>query len=302
MLLTLRQLQIFCSVAKTGTTTAAAEDINLSQSAISAATAELEKNLECPLFDRVGKKLQLNDHGRALLPMARSMLQSVKAIEDSFSLSAPSTVRIGASLTIGNYLLPRLLARFPGAHTGSFDLDLHPEIHISNTAEIIAKVAALELDFGLIEGSCHHPDVKVSPWWEDELAFVAASTGGFAAGRHRLDAKAFDEVRWLIRESGSGTREALEHALKAELLELKHIWIFNDHEAIKQAAIAGLGVACLSRLMVEDAISSGRLVEVKTPIKTINRTFSIISHRQKTVTKGMAMCFDFLHQERRLQP
>src|SRR5579864_2555854 len=112
--LTLRQLQIFQEVAHTGSTSAAAAAISLSQSATSAAINELERLLALELFDRVGKRLQLNDNGRALLPQARTLLDGAQTIE-RWSLERKSqigTLRIGASTTIGNYLLPTILAAF----------------------------------------------------------------------------------------------------------------------------------------------------------------------------------------------
>lgn len=294
MLITLRQLQIFCAVAGTGTTTAAADNISLSQSAISAALTELEKNLECSLFDRVGKRLQLNDHGRALLPMAQSILQSAQTVEERFSAAAPSIVRVGASLTIGNYLLPQLLAEFWNADQEN-QSTTQPVIHIANTADIISQVAEFELDFGLIEGPCHHPQIHVEEWWKDELLIVAAK--GYASSvavNQELDPALLSVMRWLMREPGSGTREALEQALRGKIPHPENTLVFNDHEAIKQAAIAGLGIACLSRLMLQDAISAGRLVQMNTPINTIQRSFRIIWHRNKTMTQGMKRLMHFI--------
>src|ERR1700761_6025597 len=126
MRITLRRLAIFTAVADAGSTSAAAERVALSQPAPSAALNELEAVLEARLFDRVGTRLVLNDTGRGLLPQARAVLDGALGIERDFGLgatagahAAPSLLRIGASTTIGNYLLPTLIAKWQRAQPGA---------------------------------------------------------------------------------------------------------------------------------------------------------------------------------------
>ena len=169
MQITLRQLQIFTAVAVAGSTAAAAQSIALSQSATSAALKELENMLNVELFDRVGKRLVLNDNGRLLLPQARQMLDTAQTIEQQF-LSCDdlgSGLYIGASTTIGIYVLPKLLAAQNTQH--------YPRVRITNSALTAASVAHFEVDMGLIEGPCHEPDLEVEPWLEDELVIVCAA-------------------------------------------------------------------------------------------------------------------------------
>lgn len=120
MALSFRQLQIFCAVARCGSTTAAAESISLSQSATSAALNELESQLSTRLFDRVGKRLQLNEVGRRFLPQALRLLDGVAQLEQQFAVSAApqASLTVAASSTIGNYVLPRLLASFEREQPG----------------------------------------------------------------------------------------------------------------------------------------------------------------------------------------
>src|SRR3954470_15720637 len=126
MRITLRQLSIFKAVADAGTTTAAALRLALSQSATSAALNELESVLGARLFDRIGTRLVLNDTGRGLLPQARALLDGAAGIEREFGLGsgqgeagAPSLLRVGASTTIGNYLLPTVVAAWGRARPGA---------------------------------------------------------------------------------------------------------------------------------------------------------------------------------------
>ncbi len=289
MRMTLRQLQIFIAIAQSGSTTAAAEVIALSQSAISASIAELEKALNVQLFDRLGKRLMLNDHGRAMLPQAMFLVDSAASLELAFMQDKPSQLKIGASYTIGNYLIPSLLADFWQLQGVEIDFKIPAtEVTIANSADITEKVANFEIDIGLIEGACNHTELAVTPWLEDELLLVVSAKHELAQQvNHAIDIQTLHTANWLLRERGSGTREALETALLPHISQLKSSLQFNDHEAIKHAAVAGLGIACLSKFVVKDMIEANKLVVIQTNIGTIKRQFSILKHRQKQITAGM---------------
>ncbi|EVT83703.1 LysR family transcriptional regulator [Pseudomonas aeruginosa VRFPA09] len=171
MALSFRQLQIFCAVARCGSTTAAAESISLSQSATSAALNELESQLSTRLFDRVGKRLQLNEVGRRFLPQALRLLDGVAQLEQQFAVSAApqASLTVAASSTIGNYVLPRLLASFEREQPG-----VRVNASIGNTGSAVQDVVTFAADIGLIEGPCHEPGLRVEPWLEDSLIVVAA--------------------------------------------------------------------------------------------------------------------------------
>ncbi len=291
MRISLRQLQIFIAIAKSGSTTAAGEQIALSQSAISASIAELERALNVQLFDRIGKRLLLNDHGRAMLSQAMALVDGAESLENTFlDNDAPSILIIGASLTIGNYLLPRLLSQYWRQQGYTLGDSVPPlQVLIANTADIISKVANFEVDIGLIEGPCHRNDIAVTPWLEDQLLLVAAPTHPVILeyGLNLVPPERLAKANWLLREPGSGTREALERALLPHVVQLKSSLEFNDHEAIKQSALEGLGIACLSKLVVEDALSTGKLVQLNTMFGVLSRQFSILIHHQKQLTSGM---------------
>jgi DNA-binding transcriptional LysR family regulator len=283
--LTLRQMQIFLAIADAGSTTAAARRVALSQSATSGALNELEALLGSQLFDRIGKRLVLNDSGRALLPQARALLGGAQQIESQFGLGAAAgggtignSLRIGASTTIGNYLLPSLAASYlRAAPAAAIDMT------IRNTREIAATVARLEVDLGLIEGPCHEPEVRARPWLMDELVIVCAPTHSLirADPAAIVSLEALRSQRWLLREAGSGTRETVEQALLPHL----HQWVqpmqVGSTEAIKQAAAEGVGIACLSLCAVQDLLDMRRLVVVNSTLPRLARRFYLIHHRQK---------------------
>ncbi|MBW8758364.1 MAG: LysR family transcriptional regulator [Burkholderiales bacterium] len=300
MRITLRQLAVFIAVADAGSTTAAAGRVALSQSATSAALNELEAVLEARLFDRVGTRLVLNDTGRGLLPQARAVLDGAAGIERDFGIAvdardaaAPSLLRVGASTTIGNYLLPTLIADWRRARP-----DAQVDVAIANTAAVAAAVARMEVDIGLIEGPCHEPELLARPWREEELVICAAPSHPLLAGdpARKLDVAALRQAAWLLREPGSGTREAVEQALQPHLHQLREGLRFGGTEAIKQAAVEGLGLTCLSLFAVRDLIALGRLVRVRTTLPRLARRFWLVHHRRKQFSRGLAAFVDFCEQ------
>ncbi|MBV8605388.1 MAG: LysR family transcriptional regulator [Pelomonas sp.] len=277
MRLTLRQLEVLLAVADHGSTTAAAAAISLSQSATSAALLELERALEVRLFDRVGTRLLLNDVGRALLPQARAVFGGAQALEREFTGGARlAPIRVGASTTIGNYLLPSLVAGYLAAEPRA-----ELEVRVANTADVVAAVGRLEVDVGFIEGPCHDPEVAAAPWREDELVVVAAPQHPALASGAKLGVNALRAARWLLREPGSGTREAVEQALLPHLKQLREGLRFGDTEAIKLACAEGLGLSCLSATTVRDWLASGRLVRVPTPLPRLVRPLYLVHQRRR---------------------
>ncbi|MGV8900381.1 MAG: LysR family transcriptional regulator [Burkholderiaceae bacterium] len=296
MRLTLRQLQIFLAVCDGGSTSAAAQAIALSQSAASAALNELEQLLDTRLFDRVGRRLLINDNGRQLMPQARQMLDAALTIERQFARADASSavgLHIGASTTIGTYLLPRILANFCTHQTPAI-----PRVMIANTADVAAAVASFAVDVGLIEGPCHEPELQVEPWLSDELIVVCAPHYRLAENdvHGKVTLAMLREASWLLREPGSGTREAVEHALVPHLHSLRSAGEFSNAEAIKHAAAAGLGVACLSRLVVADLIDAGKLVQLDTTLPRLQRHFYLVYQQHKILSVRLSAFMQFCRE------
>jgi DNA-binding transcriptional LysR family regulator len=287
MTLTLRQLEIFRAIALRGSTTAAAHSVPLSQSATSAALNELEGNLGVRLFDRVGKRLLLNDNGRVLLPAALAILDGARTAAESFSRKGEARagdLRLFASTTVGNHLLPPLLARFSDLHAG-----MQLQMRIGNTQDVVEAVREFDTDLGLIEGPCHCASIRVIPWLQDELVIVAAPGHelSIAARRGRLTAVQLGRALWLMREPGSGTREAVEQALLARFLSLPPSMTLGSSEAIKNAVAAGLGVSYLSRYVVQDLVAAKRLQILNAQLPKLTRHFTIIHHEKKILSDSL---------------
>ena len=290
--LTLRQLQVFAAVAHGGSTAAAGAAIGLSQSATSAALKELERTLGAPLFDRLGKRLQLSSGGRALLPRALSLLDGAAGFERAArgEQDAPDALRIGASTTIGNYVLPRWLSLHWAPWYAAQPTDWHAQIQIGNTADIGAAVANFTLDVGLIEGPCHDPLLQTRPWLRDELLIVASPRLAHHLQPPSAAAVPIGVLRqqvWLLREAGSGTRVATDFELLPQLRAYRRSIELGNSEAIKHAAAEGLGVACLSEWVVADALKSGRLTRLATTLPRMLRQCHLVLHRHKQVTGAL---------------
>lgn len=300
--LTLRQLEIFCAVAQAGSTVAAAQTVSLSQSATSAALQQLELALGSQLFERVGKRLVLNDAGRALLPQALDMLEQARAIEQAFSVHGsglPVRLRLAASTTIGSYVLPPVLAAFARSHP-----QVAVDLQIANTAEVAEAVQTLEVDLGLIEGASHWPGLEVQPWLRDELVIVCAPQDPLAlqAVSKPVGAAALRQARWLLREPGSGTREMVEHALLPRLHQLPAAATLGSSEAIARCVAQGLGISCLPRVLVQPLVDTGALQVLSTALPRMLRHFSLLERAGKRHSPALAAfvqaCMEFAPGER----
>ncbi len=276
MRFTLRQLEVFLAVARFESVSQAAHELGMSQSAVSGSLADLEGQFEIQLFNRVGKRLELSELGRALRPRAQALEEQARELENRFaSQSDIGPLRVGATLSIGNYLTAPLLARF---------LRHHPEarvtLEIANTAEIARKVHNFEIDIGLIEGELQDPELEVTRWREDELCVFCAPGHAFAKKRALRD-QDLREVDWIVREPGSGTRQGFEHAMHGILPELRILLELQHTEAIKSAVKAGLGVGCVSRVALEDEFAVKTLVPCRVPERDFRRYFYFVLHRKK---------------------
>ncbi|WP_372611230.1 LysR family transcriptional regulator [Halomonas sp.] len=279
---TLRQLEVFVAVAQHESVSRAARTLALSQSATSTALAELERQFDCQLLDRIGKRLKLNGLGFQLLPKAVALLDRAEEVEELLrGQQGVGSLVVGATLTIGNYLATLLISDFMQRHPAS-----RVRLSVRNTRAIIDSVQQHELDLGLIEGQCEEDDVITQPWVEDELAVFCSPRHPLAhAGPVELD-RLLREA-WIMREQGSGTRLTLEQAARHRrgrfniLLELEHT------EGIKRAVESGLGIGCISKLALRDAFRRGSLVAIPTPDLELSRQFSFIWHRHKHLTTGI---------------
>ncbi|MCX9043129.1 DNA-binding transcriptional regulator YeiE [Citrobacter portucalensis] len=284
MHITLRQLEVFAEVLKSGSTTQASVMLALSQSAVSAALTDLEGQLGVQLFDRVGKRLVVNEHGRLLYPRALALLEQTTEIEQLFR-EDNGAIRVYASSTIGNYILPAMIARYRQDFP-----DLPLELSVGNSQDVINAVLDFRVDIGLIEGPCHSTEIISEPWLEDELVVFAAPSSPLTKGPVTLEQLAASP--WILRERGSGTRELVDYLLLSHLPRFQMAMELGNSEAIKHAVRHGLGISCLSRRVIAEQLQAGTLSEVPLPLPRLVRTLWRVHHRQKHISNAITR---FLH-------
>lgn len=287
MRFTLKQLQVFLAVASHENVSLAADELAMSQSAASTALKELEHRFDLRLFDRIGKRLQLNEQGIALRPKAAALIAEALELENSLiGASDIGELKVGATLTIGNYLAIGIMAAFIKEHPAA---KVH--LNVENTASIAAKVRNFELDIGLIEGELQEADLDVSYWREDELALFCAPTHPLAT-KGELQDEDLLSADWIIREKGSGTRQAFDRAMTGILSSLNLRLELQHTEGIKRAVEAGLGIGCLSKITLEEAFKRGSLVPLSCPHRNLTRKFYFILHKQKFLSPGVRSWMD----------
>ena len=278
-----RQLEVFLAAAHFQNITRAAESLAMSQSAASSALKELENQFDIQLFDRVGKRLQLNELGRLYRPKVEAVLAQANELEQAFSKhSEVGALKVGATLTIGNYLAVGVMADYMNTPT-------HPKVslEVANTSTIARRVRDFELDIGLIEGELHSSELEVLPWRGDELVVFCSPEHPFATKTILTD----DDLRqatWIMREQGSGTRQSFERGMHGLLSDLNVLLELEHTEAIKRAVETNLGIGCLSEVVLEDAFRRGSLVPLKVPEhRQFDRQFYFILHKQKYRSAGI---------------
>lgn len=278
-----RQLEVFLAAAHFQNITRAAESLAMSQSAASSALKELENQFDIQLFDRVGKRLQLNELGRLYRPKAEALLAQATELEQAFSKhSEVGALKVGATLTIGNYLAVGVMAEYMSSPN-------HPRVslEVANTSTIARRVRDFELDIGLIEGELQASELEVIPWREDQLVAFCSPTHPLASKAELTD----DDLRaatWILREQGSGTRQSFERGMHGLLPDLNVLLELEHTEAIKRAVEADLGIGCLSEVVLADAFKRGSLVPLTVPHRQFDRHFYFILHKQKYRSAGIA--------------
>ncbi|MBU2863726.1 LysR family transcriptional regulator [Reinekea forsetii] len=285
----LRQLEIFLAAAHHENLTLAAKELAMSQSAASESLKTLEQQFDIQLFDRAGKSLKLNELGQALRVKAEALINQAKALENDFRLHTDiGDIKVGASLSIGNYLAVNIVAQFMGENPQAT-----VSLEVENMTAIVHKVKNFTLDIGLIEGEINDADIDTQFWRKDELVAFCSPNHPLAQ-RGTLSEADLLNAQWILREPGSGTRQTFDWAMRGILPELSIVIELQHTEAIKRAVEANLGVGCLSKITLEDAFKRGTLVPLAVPSRNFERNLYFILHKDKYLSAGiekwLALC------------
>jgi len=287
--MTLRHFKIFVSVCDTMNMTSAAEQLFMSQSAVSQAIAELEKHYDVRLFERLSRKLYLTQAGQKLLSYARYIIRMNEVVEnDMKTLHQNGSIRIGASVTVGAHVLPGLVSDFKKMYPQT-----NVEVIEDNTANIENLILQDKIDMGLVEGETTSPDILCSAFMDDELVLICSPNHRFAACVG-IEPKELEKEDFIIREKGSGTRKTFEDKMNENHLSWRVVWTCNNADTIKMAVSEGLGVSVISKRAVVNEAASGLLCQKYVNGISFKRQFKVIYHKNKYLTEIMSRFIDML--------
>ena len=290
---TLHQLRTFKAVADHLSFSAAAQELQLSQPSVSYQVKELESALGLPLLDRLGKRVQLTEAGQLLYGYTRRTLnlldEAAVALEDLRGIRRGS-LRVGASTTVGIYVIPAALGAFKKLHP-----DLAISLEIGSRLSVQEKVLRNELDLAVVGPPERDPDLATIPFLKDELVVVAPS-GHALAGRQGLTLRDLRDEVFLMREPGSGTRWAVEKQARRVGVNLNVGMELGSNGAIKHAVESGLGVAVLSRYAIELEQASGDLVVLDVAGFPVRREWHIVHLRRRKLATAVQEFLDFLRR------
>ncbi|MGF7184314.1 DNA-binding transcriptional LysR family regulator [Desulfitispora alkaliphila] len=276
----LRQLKVFANVVKTGNMSEAAKELYMTQPAVSQTISDLENSLQVKLFDRISKNLILTDAGKVLETYANKILLLVKeaefTIQDIVSLKQ-GTLRVGASTTVGIYMLPKLIRSFQEKYS-----QIQTFFHIDNTQVIESMILNHEIDIGLVEGGVGAEDITVKHLVNDELCLICSSEHPWVQnGRKFIVPEELEQETLILREIGSGTREIIEQALTENGVHYTIKHVLNNTEAIKKAVTENIGVAFVSEMAVNDETWVGEFKIMPVKNLKIARDMKFIYHQNK---------------------
>ncbi|MGG0410146.1 selenium metabolism-associated LysR family transcriptional regulator [Peribacillus simplex] len=279
-------LKVFVTVIEQKNFSRAGDILNLSQPGVSLHIRNLENELGTKLIYRSPKQVQITEPGKILYRHAKQMLnhyETAKREINEFNNVVSGTMKIGASFTIGEYYLPKVLAEF-AAQYPMVDI----QIIISNSNEVIQGIRSNKLDIGLIEGETDYKDIDVRPFMNDEMIVVVPPDHPLSQ-MDLIEGTLLQNQTWVLREQGSGTRTYSDKLLSSLELNIKKTFIFTSIQGVKEAVMAGLGIALLSRLTVQKELKSNELKTFHLKNEPIIRPFSIVKKLDFEASKAMEL-------------
>lgn len=286
--MTIRHIRIFEAVCDCDcNTTRAAEKLHMTQPAVSLAISELENYYGVKLFDRISRRLSISEAGKKFLSYARNISLAFSDMEKTIrNWDDRGAISAGASVSIGAQLMPTLASRFARTNPGT---ELRVRIDRSDRLEEALQNNAL--DFALIEGIIHNPNLVSEDFMEDSLAVVASRNGKYRNG-DAISIEEFLSQKFLLREHGSGTREQFDNTLSAMgYLPPEPVWESLSTAALLNAAGMGLGIAVVPERMARDKVNDGSVCAIRVEGLEFRRKYKIVYHRNKCITRGIC---DFL--------
>ena len=297
--LTLRQLKVFESVARQLSFSRAAEELYLTQPAVSMQIKQLEDNVGLPLFEQMGKKIYLTDAGNELYYYSRGISQQLADMELALDeLKGLERGKLNISVvSTANYFAPHLLAKFCQRYSG-----VTVSLHVSNRETVLKQLADNLTDLAIMGRPPAHLDIATQSFMENPLVVVAPPNHPLSAAR-QISVKRLEQETFLVREPGSGTRSAMERFFAAHRININRGMETDTNEAIKQAVQAGMGLAIMSLHTVELELETKRLKVLDVQDFPIMRHWHVVNRKNKRLSSAARAFREFLLTEaRQLMP
>lgn len=287
--MTIRHLKMFVTVCETGSVTRASEMLYIAQPTVSHAISELERYYNIRLFDRINQRLLLTDMGKELLVTAKEVLAGFESFEQLASFGGQSPkVRIGASLTLGQTVIPLYLQRLASEHK-----EIQAQMFIKTAATIQSEIENGNLDFAIVEGEISSPYLKTELFKQDRLVAVANASYDIPEA---LTAEELTAYPLLLRDHGNASRAFLEKALASKALHIQPTMESVNDQALITAVYASLGVALLPESFVRGHIERGKFKEICIQGLDGGRNNYLIMHKNKRLNAIQERAYSLLKE------
>lgn len=290
-----QHLNVFLTVAEKESFSRAAEIHHMTQPAVSQYIRMFEEDIGTRLLERSNKYVRLNKAGEIVYHYGKEIIglyTKMQNLVDDITKVATGSLSIGASYTFGEYVLPRIIA-----HLRQVYPNIEPSVTIGNTALIADLVATNQLDIGIVEGHFNAPQVKKETFAEDEMVVVAAKDHPLVQTDQVATREDLENETWIIREQGSGTREATEKLF--DLLKFNPVkkMDFSSPQLIKASVEVGLGISLTSKWSITKELKNGDLKLINLDPFTLKRSFSMIT-KSEFQTKALEVFIAMLRNEK----
>ncbi|MFZ3579117.1 LysR family transcriptional regulator [Virgibacillus sp. DJP39] len=270
-----QQLQVFVTVVEKKNFTHAAEELHMTQPAVSQYIRGLENIIGTRLLERSNKYVRVNQVGEIVYHHAKEILglyTKMQTLVDDVTNVANGPISIGASYTFGEYVLPHIIAKLQQSYP-----DIQPTVTIDNTKEIVSLVDAHQLDVGIVEGYLTDIKLRVEEFSEDQMVVVVSPDNAFSKKNGVIEISDLEKETWIVREEGSGTREATEKMFNQLNIHPAKLMSFGSNQVIKESVEAGLGISLLSKWVVQKQLRNGDLIMLNIKGLPFYRHFSIVT-------------------------
>jgi LysR family transcriptional regulator, transcriptional activator of the cysJI operon len=294
------RLKVFRAVAVHRNFRRAAEELYLSQPAVTQQIKALEQIIGLPLLNRAGREVSLTPAGTILLRHLESSNRILtKALDEIAALKGEvaGPLKVVASTTIAQYVLPQLLGQFARLHPA-----VRVEVESANTEAVVEAIVAERGGVGMVEGPAHSRDLVIEPWLQDELVLVVPQSHEWAG--HSIAAKQLQNMPMLMRERGSGTREILEQSFERagiNVKQLRYAMELNSTEAILACIESGLGLGFASRFAIKRQLELHTLAVVPIPDLLVTRTFTLLTRHGPELQGSAAAFLSHLREYRQIE-